>query len=258
MTPQPLGQHFLADAGWRARILDQIAPAEDQVWVEIGAGGGEMTQELAGRVGRLIAIELDTRMVERLRAATEGLRVEIVSGDVLALDLVRLAGPRFRVYGSLPYYITSPILRRLFDLVDHIDEIDVVIQLEVAQRVAARPRTRDYGWLTVLAQYYTRPEILLRIPPGAFRPPPKVDSALVRMTPPGEDARLGIEDEERFLRFAASCFAHKRKTLVNNLKARYGADEVREALQGLGIGPQARAEEVSLPGLAGLFTKLEE
>ena len=96
------------------------------------------------------------------------------------------------------------------------------------------------------------------MPPGAFRPPPKVDSALVRMTPPGEKARLGIEDEERFLRFAASCFAHKRKTLVNNLKARYGADEVREALQGLGIGPQARAEEVSLPGLAGLFTKLEE
>jgi len=257
MTPQPLGQHFLADAGWRARILDEIAPAADQVWVEIGAGGGEMTCELAGRVKRLIAIELDTRMVERLRAATEGLGVEIVSGDVLALDLVRLAGPRFRVYGSLPYYITSPILRRLFSLAGHIDRIDVVIQLEVAQRVAARPRTRDYGWLTVLAQYYTRPEILLRIPPGAFRPPPKVESALVRLTPPGENARLGIADEERFLRFAASCFAHKRKTLVNNLKARYGAEAVREALAGLGLGAHARAEELTVCEIAGLFRALD-
>jgi 16S rRNA (adenine1518-N6/adenine1519-N6)-dimethyltransferase len=259
MTPQPLGQHFLGDAGWRARILDQIAPSPGDVWVEIGAGGGEMTCELAGRVKRLIAIELDARMVERLRAATEGLgTVEIVSGDVLALDLVKLAGPRFRVYGSLPYYITSPILRRLFSIAGHIDEIDVVIQLEVAQRVAARPRSRDYGWLTVLAQYYTRPEILLRIPPGAFRPPPKVESALVRFTPPGEKASLGIEDEGRFLQFAATCFAHKRKTLVNNLKARYGADPVREALAALGLEAHARAEELPVAQIAALFLRLHK
>jgi 16S rRNA (adenine1518-N6/adenine1519-N6)-dimethyltransferase len=256
MTPQPLGQHFLGDAGWRARILEAIAPASDQVWVEIGAGGGEMTCELVGRVGRLIAIELDARMVERLRSATAGMGVEIVSGDVLALDLVKIAGPRFRVYGSLPYYITSPILRRLFDIVDHIEEIDVVIQLEVAQRVAARPKSRDYGWLSVLAQYYTRPEILLRIPPGAFRPPPKVESALVRMRPPGEKARLGIADEGRFLQFAAACFAHKRKTLVNNLKARYGADKVRGALVGMGLGERARAEEMGVGEIAGVFRAL--
>jgi 16S rRNA (adenine1518-N6/adenine1519-N6)-dimethyltransferase len=256
MTPQPLGQHFLADAGWRARILDAIAPAPDQVWLEIGAGGGEMTSELAGRVKRLVAIELDARMVARLRAATAGLGVEIVSGDVLALDLVKLAGPRFRVYGSLPYYITSPILRRLFDIVDHIEEIDVVIQLEVARRVAARPRSRDYGWLSVLAQYYTRPEILLRVPPGAFRPPPKVESALVRMMPPGQKASLGIENEGRFLQFAAACFAHKRKTLVNNLKARYGADAVRESLASLGLGDRSRAEELEVAEIAGLFRTL--
>ena len=143
MTPQPLGQHFLADAGWRARILEQIAPAEDQVWVEIGAGGGEMTRELAGRVKQLFAIELDPRMVEKLRAGTVGPNVEIVTGDVLALDLVRLAGPRFRVYGSLPYYITSPILRRLFSIAGHIDEIAVVFELVVARRVPAGPGTRD-------------------------------------------------------------------------------------------------------------------
>jgi 16S rRNA (adenine1518-N6/adenine1519-N6)-dimethyltransferase len=256
MTPQPLGQHFLGDAGWRARILDAIGPAADQVWIEIGAGGGEMTCELAGRVARLIAIELDARMVERLRGATAGMGVEIVSGDVLALDLVKLAGPRFRVYGSLPYYITSPILRRLFDIIEHIEEIDVVIQLEVAQRLAARPRNRDYGWLSVLAQFFTQPEILLRIPPGAFRPPPKVESALVRMRPPGEKARLAIRDEGRFLQFAAACFTHKRKTLVNNLKARYGVEAVREALLGIGLADRARAEEMKVEEIAGVFRAL--
>lgn len=258
MTRQALGQHFLGDTGWRTRILDQIAPAADQVWIEIGAGGGEMTRELAGRVKRLVAIELDPRMVEKLRAGTAGLDMEIVTGDVLALDLARLAGTRFRVYGSLPYYITSPILRRLFAAIDQIDEIDVVIQREVAERVTARPRSRDYGWLSVLAQYYTRPEILLRIPPGAFRPPPKVDSALVRMRPPGDNARLGIEDEKRFLNFAAACFAHKRKTLVNNLKARYGAEAVRQTLDAMRLAARARAEELTIPEMATLFRRLKE
>jgi 16S rRNA (adenine1518-N6/adenine1519-N6)-dimethyltransferase len=259
MSPRPLGQHFLADAGWRARILDRIAPAQDQVWLEIGAGTGEMTRELAARVDRVIAIELDARLVERLRHITSGMSVEVVSGDVLALDLVRLAGPRFRVYGSLPYYITSPILRRLFAIAEHIEEIDVVIQWEVARRLAAEPRRRDYGWLSVAAQYHTRPEILLRIPPGAFRPPPKVDSALVRLTPPGEKSHLGIarEDEDRFLEFAERCFAQKRKTLVNNLKARHDAEAVRESLLALGHNPKARAEELPVAHLAHLWKHLE-
>jgi 16S rRNA (adenine1518-N6/adenine1519-N6)-dimethyltransferase len=259
MSPRPLGQHFLADAGWRARILDRITPAADQIWLEIGAGAGQMTRELAPRVAHLIAIELDASLVEKLRAATSGLNIEIVSGDVLALDLVRLAGPRFRVYGSLPYYITSPILRRLFSVADHIDEIDVVIQLEVAERLAARPGSRDYGWLSVLAQFHTRPEILLRIPPEAFRPPPKVDSALVRLTPPGEKSNLRIaaDEEDRFLEFAELCFAHKRKTLINNLKARYGAETVRDSLAALALGPKARAEELSLADLARVFLRLE-
>jgi 16S rRNA (adenine1518-N6/adenine1519-N6)-dimethyltransferase len=259
MSPRPLGQHFLADPGWRARILDRIAPAADQVWLEIGAGGGEMTRELAARVARVVAIELDARLIEKLRMATSGLNVEIVSGDVLALDLARLGGPRFRVYGSLPYYITSPILRRLFSIADHVDEIDVVIQLEVAERLAAKPGTRDYGWLSILAQYHTRPEILLRVPPGAFRPPPKVDSALVRLAPPGEKAHLGIakEDEGRFLEFAERCFAQKRKTLVNNLKARHDPETIRDSLASLGHNPKARAEELPVAHLAQLWERLE-
>ncbi len=257
MTPERLGQHFLADASWRARILEQIAPAKEQVWLEIGAGRGEMTRELAARTGRVVAIELDARLIGKLREATAGLSVEIVEGDVLALDLAKIGGSRFCVYGSLPYYITSPILRKLFACVERIEEIDVVIQLEVAERLVARPHSRDYGWLSVLAQFYTRPEIRLRIPPGAFRPAPKVDSALVRLAPPGERARLGIADEDEFLRFAAACFAQKRKTLANNLKARFGAERIREALQAIGLGATARAEEMSVAQIAELFARLQ-
>ncbi len=260
MTPQPLGQHFLADPAWRARILERIAPALDQVWLEIGAGGGEMTRELAARVDRVVAIELDARLVEKLRVVASGLNnVEVVSGDVLAVDILRLAGPRFRVYGSLPYYITSPILRRLFAIAEHIDEIDVVIQWEVARRLAALPGSRDYGWLSVAAQYRTRPGILLKIPPGAFQPAPKVDSALVRLQPPGEKERLGMADadDEPFLEFAGWCFAQKRKTLVNNLKMRYGAEAVRDSLAALGRGQKARAEELAVADLAQVWKRLE-
>ena len=259
MSARPLGQHFLADPAWRARILDAIAPARDQVWVEIGAGHGEMTRDLAARVHRVIAIEIDSRLIAKLRAHATGLPVEIVAGDVLALDLVRLGGSRFCVYGSLPYYITSPILRRLFAIAGHIEQIDVVIQQEVAARLTAHPHTRDYGWLSVLAQYHTRPETILRIPAGAFHPPPKVDSALVHLLPPGEKAHLAIEGEaeDRFLRFAASCFAHKRKTLVSNLKSRHGAEAVRQSLATLGLPAQARAEELSPTDLAHVWKRLE-
>ncbi|HVB35027.1 MAG TPA: 16S rRNA (adenine(1518)-N(6)/adenine(1519)-N(6))-dimethyltransferase RsmA [Patescibacteria group bacterium] len=257
MTPQRLGQHFLTDAGWRARIIERLAPNAGQVWVEIGAGRGEMTRELARRTGNVVAIELDPALADKLRESTKGLPVEIVRGDILSLDLVKLAGPRFRVYGSLPYYITSPILRKLFAIADHLDEIDVVIQWEVARRVAAQPGSRDFGWLSVLAQFYTRPEILQKIPPGAFRPPPKVDSALVRLVPPGENARLKLEDEKGFLEFAQKCFGQKRKTLANNLKAGYQAEALREAIGALGRGMQVRAEQLGIAEMAGLFRMLE-
>ncbi len=256
MTRQRLGQHFLANPGWRAQILERIGPRPGDVWTEIGAGAGEMTRELAALAKRVVAIEFDPRLVEKLRRATAGLDVEIVSGDVLKLDLPRLLPPHSRVYGSLPYYIASPILRRLFCLGPWIEEIDVVIQREVAERLAARPGRRDYGWLSVLAQAHTRPEILLRIPPGAFQPPPKVHSALVRLVPPGEAARLGLESVERFLEFAERAFAHKRKTLVNNLKGDYGAESVSAALGKQGRGPKARAEELSVAELAQLWKDL--
>ncbi|MGH9688491.1 MAG: 16S rRNA (adenine(1518)-N(6)/adenine(1519)-N(6))-dimethyltransferase RsmA [Candidatus Acidiferrales bacterium] len=262
MARQRLGQHFLADSGWQHRILQTLPPAENETWVEIGAGHGEMTRLLAGLGRRLIAIETDAQLASSLsRAAeansTEWPGVEVVHGDALRLDLGRLAGAEFRVYGNLPYYITSPILTALFAHADRIRSIHIVVQLEVAARIAAKPGRRDYGYLSAACQFYSRPEILLRIPPGAFRPPPKVASALVRMNLPGERAKLGISDEPRFLKFVGACFEHKRKTLRNNLRALATAERISEVLAACGLRLDARAEQLSLVEFARLFAAFQ-
>jgi 16S rRNA (adenine1518-N6/adenine1519-N6)-dimethyltransferase len=261
MARQRLGQHFLADSAWRSRILQTLPRGQNETWVEIGAGHGEMTRLLAAPGRRVIAIETDARLAQGLRAAAEerssdGPGVEVICGDVLALDLSELAGGEFRVYGNLPYYITSPILAELFRHAGRIRSIHIVIQLEVAARIVARPGRRTYGYLSAACQFYTRPELLLRIPPGAFRPPPKVASALVRMDFPGERAQLGISDEARFLNFVGICFGQKRKTLRNNLRALAEGDRIDEALAACALRPDARAEQLSLAEFAKLFARL--
>lgn len=217
-----------------------------------------MTALLARQARRLIAIELDPRLLPRLRDETAALpNVAVVSGDILTLDLAELAAhERFRVYGNLPYYITSPIVHRLLENADLLDAAHLVVQLEVAARIAARPGSRDYGYLSAFTQFYAQAEILLRIPPGAFHPPPKVQSALLALRPPGERRLLGIEDEPGFMRFLKVCFAHKRKTLRNNLRAIVTHEEAGAVLQQSGIAGNTRAEEIGLPQFAGLFTAI--
>ena len=257
MSPRRLGQHFLASAGWRERILRTLGAHSGDIWLEIGAGHGEMTRMLAQAAGRVVAVELDPQLVEALRAlAAQHENLEVAPGDILKLDLARLGGARFKLYGNLPYYITSPILHRLFECADRIEEIHVVVQLEVAARIVAAPRRRDYGYLSVVAQFYTRPEIVLRIPPGAFRPPPRVASALVRMKLPGARAALRLSDEAGFLRFVGACFAQKRKTLRNNLRALLGENRAEALLRAAGLSPRARAEELHLDQFADLFREL--
>ncbi len=191
MSPEKLGQHFLTDVSWQERIA-QAVRIDGGVWVEIGAGHGEMTTRLARRASKLFAVELDPRLARRLREVTAPLKnVQIVESDVLAVDFEKLTGgARFSVYGNLPYYITSPILHRLFEHAGRIAAIHIVIQFEVAVRIVARPGNRDYGYLSVASQWFGRPEIAFRIPPGAFRPPPKVASALVSFRMPGETRGL--------------------------------------------------------------------
>jgi 16S rRNA (adenine1518-N6/adenine1519-N6)-dimethyltransferase len=255
MAPQRLGQHFLKDEAWRARILRSLAVQPDQVWLEIGAGHGEMTRELARHARRVMAIELDAPLVAALeRLAGEQPNIEVHSGDILALDLKQLVlcpgAQRVRVYGSLPYYITSPILRRLFEHASAIESIYVVIQFEVAERLAAKPGRREFGFLSVLAQFYAQPEIVFRIPPGAFRPRPKVSSALVRLAIRRERAEVG--DEEKFIVFVGKCFEQKRKTLLNNLKLVTAAEKAAEAIRATGLQPGVRAEELTVDEFAAL------
>jgi len=271
MTRQRLGQHFLADAGWREEIArairvsaQSIAPSPagnsaEFCWIEIGAGHGEMTEQLASAGAPVHAIELDARLVATLkRLARHFPNVEILSADILESDIGKIAaGKRVRIYGNLPYYITSPILHHLFASADVIDEIHVVIQHEVALRLAARPGTRDYGYLSVLTQYFSRPELVLEIPREAFRPPPEVGSALVTLRLPGERAKLPKTDEASFLEFVKSCFSQKRKTLANNLKSRVKPEFVREALANLNLRADARAEQLSVANLASLLEQVE-
>jgi 16S rRNA (adenine1518-N6/adenine1519-N6)-dimethyltransferase len=261
MARQRLGQHFLGDVGWRKRILKTLPLAPNETWVEIGPGHGEMTQMLAGDGRRIVAIEADGVLATGLRASIENEPqnwpgIEVVYSDVLNADLGKLGGERFHVYGNLPYYITSPILHHLFQWAGQIASIHIVIQLEVAQRIAAHPGVRDYGYLSTLCQFYAAPKITVRIPPGAFRPPPKVDSALVGMTLPGDGSSLGITDPKKFLGFIQMCFEQKRKTLRNNLLEISDDARIHQALAESGLRPDARAEQLSLAQFAAIFEQL--
>ena len=259
---QRLGQHFLVDAAWRGRVIEALAVAAGDAWIEIGAGRGEMTAELARRAVRVFAIEKDPPLAHHLRRlAAEWPNLNLLQADVLKVDFAELiheaarAAPaaRVSVYGSLPYYITSPILHRLFPHAVRLHGIHVIIQREVAERLVARPGTRDYGYLSVATQFYTQPEIALTIPPGAFRPPPRVTSALVRLRAPGADARLGVPDTREFLGFAQACFAQKRKKLINNLQALAPRAQALEWLAAAGAPPEARAEQLSIDQLAAVW-----
>src|SRR5579859_3359508 len=261
MTRQRMGQHFLAGERWQQRILASLPLDKDATWIEIGAGHGEMTRLLAPRCRRLIAVEADLELARSLQDARqrhpeEWSGVEVVTGNVLELNLAELAGGKFRAYGSLPYYITSPILHLLFGCIERLQSAHIVVQMEVAERIAAHPGGHTYAYLSAACQFYTRPEIAFRIPPGAFRPPPRVTSALVRMTVPGERASLDIDDEAAFLKFVQVCFSHKRKILRNNLRAIASSQSIQEALAASGQRADARAEQLSLSDFASLFSRL--
>src|SRR5579859_538604 len=267
MARQRLGQHFLTDAGWREQIARVIGisrnssnfsvPGETKefCWIEIGAGHGEMTQHLVETGRPVIAVELDPPLARRLgEIAEKALNLTVHHQDVLKTDLRALAaGRRIRIYGNLPYYITSPILHRFFEFADLIDEIHIVIQLEVAFRLVSRPGTRDYGYLSVLTQYFSKPSIALKIPRGAFQPPPEVGSALVSLRLPGVKSETQISNEEKFLEFVKMCFAQKRKTLVNNLRGISEPDRTKRVLEKLGLASGARAEELSVKQMSHFF-----
>lgn len=266
MARQRLGQHFLGDPGWREKIARAIrvsphgmqpAPqssSKDFCWVEIGAGHGEMTEHLLRSGAPVIAVELDPLLISSLqRLAQKNPNLIVVPGDVLEIDLAALAGGRrIRLYGNLPYYITSPILHHFFQFASYIDEAYILIQLEVAERLTARPGTKQYGYLSIVTQFYARADFELRLPPGAFSPPPEIASALVTLRFPGENARLQLADAPAFLEFVKTCFVQKRKTLPNNLRSLATPAQVRQILKELNLREDARAEQLTVPQFVAL------
>ena len=255
---QALGQHFLRDAGIARAIVDLVAPTPADFVVEIGPGAGALTGELARRAGRLLALEVDRALIARLRVSYPA--VEILAADARAWDwrsLARPAGGRALVVGNLPYSVGTAILGVLVRSHDAIDGMALMLQREVAERVAAAPGGRAYGSLSNHVQLHWRVELALRVPPGAFRPPPKVESAVLRLTPlPAPPVEL--DDEARFEAVVRAAFAQRRKTLANALAAGLGLSvgATREAATSAGVDPGRRAETLDIREFAEVARRL--
>ena len=235
------GQHFLHDPQVIARIVSAIEPQRGERLLEIGPGRGALTAPLLERVGALMAIEIDRDLVRDL-AQRFGPALEVLNEDVLEVDLaaVRGAGAPLRLVGNLPYNISTPLLFRLLEQRDAIRDMHFMLQKEVVDRMVAAPGSRTYGRLTVMLAPWVRMERLFNVGPGAFTPPPKVFSAIVRLTPLADPA-FDIGSATRFERVVRAAFAHRRKTLRNALK---GTLEI-SVLEQLGIDPGARPEQLA-------------
>ena len=253
-----LGQHFLRDYAIARAIVDLVAPTANDLVVEIGPGEGALTGELARRAGRVIALEVDPDLAAWLRPRFPS--VDIVEDDARTWDYGTLrapAGGRVLVVGNLPYSVGKPILMALVTARTAIDTMALMLQREVAERVAAAPGSKVYGSLSVLTQLYCDVTLALRVPPGAFRPPPKVDSAVIRLDVL-PSPRVAIADERRFHVVVRAAFAQRRKTLANALAAGLGrpVDVLRVAAESAGIDPSRRAETLTIADFAELTRHL--
>ena len=261
LTRKRFGQHFLEPA-WADKLVAAIDPRPTDRFVEIGPGPGALTRRLAPRVAHLTAVEVDRDLAAALRPQLPA-HVELIDADFLELDLAPLlADGSLRVAGNLPYNISSPILFRLIDLyrwsvsderqAGVLLDATVMLQREVAERLEAEPGTRDYGVLAISVQLYADVRRVLTLPPGAFRPPPQVHSAVVRLgfRPPD----VVLRDEAVFDAMVRSMFTQRRKTIGNSLApfARSLGAEAREALRAVGLDDGRRAETLQLTELARL------
>jgi 16S rRNA (adenine1518-N6/adenine1519-N6)-dimethyltransferase len=270
-----LGQHFLASDSFALQIADALGDVSQNTVLEIGPGRGALTSLLAKHARRLIAVELDRVLAAQLRLRFGMFpNVEVIEADILSIDFDSLFGPKpglrrpgiefkpspAKVLGNLPYYITSDILLRLFEYSKYFGTMVVLVQREVADRVAADPGSRDYGLLSATVQLYARVEKLFTLPPGAFTPPPKVHSTALRLTIEPRQQELGLDGDGRmedgFIDFLKLSFGQKRKTLWNNLKSSYPEKDLRAALAEAKVKPAARAETLSLEESAALFRAL--
>ncbi|MBJ6361291.1 16S rRNA (adenine(1518)-N(6)/adenine(1519)-N(6))-dimethyltransferase RsmA [Paenibacillus sp. GCM10012307] len=262
-----LGQNFLIDQN----ILDKIVSAakldKTKGALEIGPGIGALTQKLADAAAVVTAVEIDNRLIPILEEVLEGQEhVEVVHGDVLKLNLQELLERRYKdvtgisVVANLPYYVTTPILMKLLEERLPLEHIVVMIQKEVAERMAAKPGGKTYGSLSVAVQYYCEPELVCTVPHTVFIPQPNVDSAVIKLTLRSEPP-VKVEDEDFYFRVVQASFSQRRKTLANNLGAfvgKHNRDKLLELLQACEVDPSRRGETLSLEEFARISEQLRQ
>jgi 16S rRNA (adenine1518-N6/adenine1519-N6)-dimethyltransferase len=267
-----LGQHFLLDVGAAQKIVEALGDVSNRTVIEIGPGRGVLTDVLAPRARRVIGIELDRVLAAqlRMRYATRP-NVEILESDFVTAQFTSMVGRRpgplhdlrptqpetVDVVGNLPYYITTDIVLRILELHQNIERVVIMVQKEVADRIAAKAGSREYGLLSATAQLFARVDKLFTLPPEAFSPPPEVHSSAIRLTMAPRLQELQVE-EGPFIAFLRLAFAQKRKTLANNLRDQYDATAVRAALKSAGLRSDVRAEAMSLEKTAAVFRALRE
>jgi 16S rRNA (adenine1518-N6/adenine1519-N6)-dimethyltransferase len=234
------GQHFLTDRHYLARIADAISPKAGDSMVEIGPGTGILTAELVPKLDRLHVVEIDRDLAAELAGRFPADRLAIHVADALDFDFASLPAP-LRVVGNLPYNVSTPILFRISAIADRLQDAVFMLQKEVVERMVAAPDTEAYGRLSVMLQYRFGMALLFRVPPGAFTPPPKVDSAVVLMKPLAGD-RPRARDEDLFGKIVMAAFSQRRKTLRNAVRALVND----EAFARAGIDPQRRGETLSV------------
>jgi len=243
-----LGQNFLYDPAILKRIIQVAQLERNDLVVEMGPGPGRLTRMLSERVEKVIAIELDLLLFEKLKTELHDLRnVELIHGDALKYAYETL--PEFKVVSNIPYYITTPILFRLLEAKTHLISITMTLQKEVAERIVAEPGGKDYGLLSVMVQYHAEPKLKFLIPRGAFRPIPRVDSAVIQMKilekPP-----VDVSDEQFFFRVVKTAFSQRRKMLSNSLKGI--REDIKDKLAEAGIDSKRRPETLSMEEFARL------
>ena len=252
MTKKHLGQNFLSDSSILGNIIRSAGLSSDDTVVEIGPGPGRLTRMLAETAKRLIAIELDPELYQRLKGDFIAYRnVEIIHGDALKFPYETLG--EFKVVANIPYYITTPIIFRLLDAKKYLKSMTLTIQKEVAERIVAHPGGKAYGVLTIMIQYFAETELKFIIPKEAFKPMPKVDSAVVHMKIL-EQPSVSVKDEKIFFRLVKTAFSHRRKTLSNSLKGL--GEDIRDVMAAAEIDPQRRPETLSLEEFARLSDAL--
>lgn len=244
------GQNFLVSAGIVAKIVEAIRPQPGDLLVEIGPGLGALTEPLLARLDHLHVVEIDRDLIARLRQRFTPDRLTVHEGDALQFDFFAL-GPGLRVAGNLPYNISTPLLFHLAACADGVRDMHFMLQLEVVERMVAAPGGAEYGRLSVMLQYRFEMERLFRVPPGAFNPAPKVESAVVRMVPRPR-ATLDASDEVLLGEVVKSAFAQRRKMLRNTLREHLNEED----WVALGLDPRRRAEELAVGDYVRIANRL--